>query len=181
MISSLLLAAALAAQTPPAGAAETWHLSQTADGRQLWVWGWRDELGWIRYFESKNPQMKPPAAAPVAPPKPAAPVNLGAGLTLETNGSINAGLDLKATQATGAFSTNDPAFLDKIESQGGAGDRCPNDEPGPDPSPPPSVQPALAPSAWAALAFAVGVIVALLASHERRPPPPTVISTGAAT
>ncbi|WP_406698601.1 hypothetical protein V5E97_06925 [Singulisphaera sp. Ch08] len=55
-------------------------------------------------------------------------MNLGAGMVLEANGTINSGVNMQAAHATGMIDTNDPDLGSKLA----IGDNCPNDPSDPD-------------------------------------------------
>lgn len=124
MLATLILASALTAQVHANdGPPRAWHQA-VVNGRTVQLWGWKNADGSIGCYHTENPQVWKPAT-----PKPAAkpaPVTLGAGMVLEANGTINNGLDLKATQAEAAPATNDPEFMAKF---GLDENRCPNNEP----------------------------------------------------
>lgn len=127
MLSALILATAITGQAQPgysnAEPARQW-VQGMVDGKPVWLWGWKDpQSGYVWHYRHENPQVfGKPAAKPAPKPGPKPIVD---GLVLESNGTINAGLDLHATRPTGVLETNDPDLAKKLEN-------CPNDEPDPD-------------------------------------------------
>jgi hypothetical protein len=182
MFATLILAVSIAGQaTAYDGPTRQWLQGDIA-GRTVWIWGWRDVSGGVRYFPQENhdlyPQYKPRSPAKKA-------VVVGPGMVIESNGTLNNGLNLSQSQQTrhSGFDTNDPGLLNKIKLDGdtteaAAEKPCP--APGPDDEPdfPDIASPTFDLEAWlkanwGAVAFGVGVLVLILFALSRPEPHPS--------
>lgn len=140
MFSALIVLASLGQIHASDGPPREW-LPGVVDGKVVQLWGWRDASGGVRYFRAENhhlfPEHKPPAWKPTpqptpTPTPPAKPLNTG--ILLESNGTLNSGLNLEGSQP-GPIDTNDPAFGNRL----GLTADCPG--PGPCPKPDPDSEP----------------------------------------
>lgn len=129
-LASLILAASLTGQaTATDGPARTW-VSGIVDGKPVDLWGWHDANGWVRFHKHENHHLWPeykPATLPKPLPVQPRPIVPNTGIVLESNGTLNSGLNLSGTRPTGMLETNDPDLARKLDREG----PCPN--PNPDP------------------------------------------------
>lgn len=143
------------APAPATAPAKGWH-EGVFNGERRRVYGWIDGNGWLNYWESENPQLKPAAPAPKAeaPPKarepekavekppakvPEGPVATAMpGVLLESNGQLDAGLDVASlAPRSNQLDTNDAAFAESFYAEPPAEGEKPKPDPGPTPAPPP--------------------------------------------
>ncbi len=139
-----------AAVAQPAPPSKGWH-EGVFDGQRRKVWGWIDANGWLNYFDAENPQLKPTAPAPKPAPtikaaeaeKPAKPpegpvATALPGVLLESNGQLDAGLDVASLKPReNQLDTNDAEFAEAFYAEPPEEGGKPKPDPGPTPSPSP--------------------------------------------
>lgn len=118
----ILLAALMGQVSATDGPPRQW-LPGVIGGKTVQIWGWRDVSGGVGYRPEENHHLYPQFA-----PKAAAPVSIGDGVKIEANGTLNSGLDLRASQPTAGLDTNDPDIAGKLGLN--------SDGPCPSPGPP---------------------------------------------
>lgn len=130
MFTVMLLAATLGQVNATDGPPRQW-LPGVIGGKTVQIWGWRDVSGGVGYRPQENHHLFPQyAPRPVAPSKPIVP---NTGMVLESNGTLNSGLNLQGVRPMVGLDTEDPELLRRLSSDGEG--PCPGPGPCPNPSP----------------------------------------------
>jgi hypothetical protein len=130
-VFTLILLAASLGQVNATDGPPREYLQGVIAGRTYWIWGWRDVSGGVRFIPQENHHIYPqyaPKATPKPLPRPTIP---NTGIVLESNGTLNSGLDLHNAKPTLGLDTNDPDLAKKL----GLDADCPDDKPCPTPTP----------------------------------------------